>query len=339
MNRFNKSFVFNISCEDQRTVGIQRPDIYLEDVIRYMTIGSVSFLFPISVCLNMIVILLIANFKHLRQTTYLLALQLILVDLVYTCMNSSVSIISAAFKKWILGTGLCQFTGNMFIFLQFLRSFLMFIFVCDRFCLVFSPFGYSKIRKKTLFALVFASLLLCGVLVITPFMYDCVIFSRFAWHCINTVRGCLKEQSCFMFQATMSVISNIVGNAIPLVMYIVLHIKARKMWESIVVPVAIMSGDILEKKNREKKANYTFLAFFLVTFVFSFMSLFNFLVIGRILRALEVDVRVLLQVFGFIARFYYNLLPILDSIAIMKNKEFHYALKKIKYKLKNRLFA
>ncbi len=83
MDSFNNFTEFNISCEDLKTVGIQLTDIHVEEVIRYMTIGLVILLFPLSVCMNLIVIFLMVKFKHLRQTTYLLALQLIFVDLTY----------------------------------------------------------------------------------------------------------------------------------------------------------------------------------------------------------------------------------------------------------------
>ncbi len=329
---------FNISCEDLKTVGFPIKDVYLEDVIRYMTIGSVSLLLPISVCMNLIVIILIAKFKHLRQTTYFLALQLIIIDLVYTCTNSLVSIISAIARQWILGLGLCQFTGNFFDVLIFLRSSLMFVFVCDRFCCVFIPFDYPRIRKKVIIFLI-VGLLLNGALIVVPYVYDCIIFSRFAWYCFNTTRGCFNEKVCSPFLIALSVFRYSMGSVLPLIMYIILFIKARQIRQRTAIPVAVMSGYILERKTRERKANYTFLTLFLLTFCVTSLTLFHFLVIRPISIISEANSEILNQLFIFVLRVYYNLLPILDSIAIMRNSDFHCVLRKMKETIRNRLFG
>ena len=338
MDSFNNNTEYNISCDDLKTVGIKFTDVHVEEIIRYMTIGLVTLMFPISVCMNLIVIFLMVKFKHLRQTTYLLALQLIFVDLAYTCMISPVSIISAIAKQWILGNELCQFTGNMSGFLRTLRSFLMFVFVCDRFCTVFSPFRYPKFRKKVIITLILVSLLLSMAFAVSPIAYDCVIFNRFAWQCLNAEIGCFNEQNCIKFRIASAVINNTMGGAIPLIMYIALFAKARKIRKSTVIPVAVMPGDILETKKRERKANYTFLTLFSFTFAFIFLTLFHFLVIRRILRLLDPDSPVLAQVFVFIFRVFFDVLPILDSIAIMRNSDFRCALKKTKEVIRNRIF-
>ena len=336
MDSFNDT-EFNISCEDLKTVGIQLFDVYVEEIIRYMTIGLVSLLFLITMCTNLIVIFLIVKFKHLRQTTYLLALQLIFVDLAYTCTVSFVSIISAIAKQWILGPGLCQFMGNMSAFLRMLRSFLMLVFVSDRFCTVFSPFQYQKIRMKVIIALVLGSVLLSLAYIVTPFVYDCVVFSRYAWQCLNVDMGCFNEHTCFKFRVVSAVANNTMGGAIPMIMYIALFLKARKIRQNTIVPVAVMSGDILERKKRERKANYTFLALFLFTFTFLFSTLLYFSGIQPILRIFNIDSSFSTQMVLFFVRVFYDLLPLLDSIAIMRNSEFLCALKKIRNTIRNRL--
>ena len=182
----------------------------------------------------------------------------------------------------------------------------MFVFVCDRFCTVFSPFCYPKIREKVITILILVFLLLSATLIVSPIVHDCVIFSRFLWHCYNNDVGCFNEQTCFTFRLASAVVNNSMGGAIPMIMYIALFAKARKIQKSTVIPVAVMSGDILERKKRERKANYTFLTLFLFTSVITFLTIFYFLVVRRILRYLNADSPVSAHVFVFLFRVFFR---------------------------------
>lgn len=211
----------------------------------------------------------------------------------------------------------------------------MLVFVCDRFCTVFAPYGYPKVRPKVLVTLMLLSLLFSAVLGIVPYFYKCIVFSRLFWFCFNNGNGCNNQQACVTFRVVTAVLSIIIDSVIPLVMYVILFIKARKVRLNMVVPAAIFSGQVLERKTRERKANYTFLTLFSSTFSFTSLSFLHFIVDHFIWHSFGEHSEVIMRVVVYILGVYYDLLPIVDSIAIMRNFEFRCALKKLKHTLRD----
>ena len=181
----NNSTDFNQSCDETRLHGIQVLSDDVETVLRYLSIGFISLMFPISLTLTSFTIFLILKFKHLRQTTFLLAMQLLILDLGISISYVPAALLSAANGRWILGLPMCAIVHAVILFTYELRGWLMFVFVCDRFLTVFIPFKYSKYRKKFIWFLycVILAITVINVVVITG--SNCSGFNRQLWVCVG----------------------------------------------------------------------------------------------------------------------------------------------------------
>ncbi len=323
----NVSDKFFNSCEETRLIGEQYYEEggHLDTALRYTLIVFLGVQFPFIIILNGFSIFLILRFKHLRRTTFFLTLQLLLVDLLDTMFLTPVIIVNALAGKWIMGLPFCTLTGSVVIFDFQMRNLLMFVIVCDRFCTVLKPFDYLRIRRKVILPLNVAALLLPLSSVTAPVILDCMEFSRLAWYCTGQ-GGCTNQILCRSAAGIVGLISHVLGSYIPLVMYIILFRKARKLRNQVFPNIRMSEENKLRKKN-ERKANITFLLIFLAVFgVSAIPFLFHFAL--NIFTGAEIFKSTILP--RYIFRLLYYFLPIIDAAAIMRNQDVRKALKMLR---------
>ena len=321
----------NDTCQVSRYIGGTSLDPETETVMRYLTIGFILLLFPFAVFLNSLLIVLIGKFKVLRQTTYYLALQVVIIDLCITLIVTPLTVINAIAGQWILGPVLCSMTSFLVIFTRQSRNSLMFVFVKDRFCSVFFPFRYFKHRTKVVIPLCLVAYLVAIIMAIMPLSLDCIEFSRVTWYC-SSGGGCTNPATCEITRTVLITLPQIWGSYIPLIMYTILFIKAKKFKRQ--VAPSDVSKETEQNSKHERKANLTFFFLFLSLFGVTFLP-FMFYVIGRsTLRALGIRPASEYVIFTIILRTAYNILPIIDAIAIMRNPDVRSALSLLKKKLK-----
>ena len=319
------------SCEVSRYIGSTTLDYETEKVLRCLTISFILLLWPFAVFLNILLIVLIGKFKVLWQTTFFLALQVVIIDLGITVIVTPISVINAIAGQWILGPTLCAINSFFVTLTRQSRNSLMFVFVTDRFCSVFFPFRYFKYRKKVVIPLCIVAYLVTIILIIVEGTLDCNNFSRVTWHC-SIGGGCANPEGCEIARATTIILTNIWGSYIPLIMYTILFIKAKMIKNKL--PPAYASEEIVQNNKRERKTNLTFFFLFLSLFGVTFFP-FVFYVVGRyILQALGIRPSPEYLVVVIILRTLYNILPIIDAIAIMRNPDVRRALALLKKKLR-----
>ncbi len=144
----NLSSELNQSCEELRLFGSQELGDNTDLGFRYFVLGYEVVPFPFSLILTGLIIFLIIKFKHLHQTTYFLALQVAIIDSLFVLIFVSAAVING---QWSFGFHICNITGGVFVCIFQLRNWLMFVFVCDRFCTV--PFRYNRQRSKVILIL------------------------------------------------------------------------------------------------------------------------------------------------------------------------------------------
>ena len=149
---------------------------------------------------------------------------------------------------------MCVITGGAFSFTYNLRNWLMFVFVCDRFCNVFMPFRYDRHRRKVILCLTVlaTSAINAGLKMI----FRCYGVSRVSWTCTSPVdTTCPKYMFCQTHTRVFTALGLIVGSFIPTVMCIALLIKAKRVRNQI-----IPSGtqEDVEQRKRDQKVNITF---------------------------------------------------------------------------------
>ena len=223
--------VSTLSCSERRLLGGPLPISRTAfDVFRYLQIIIFTLGFPIGIILNSMVIVLVAKFKSLHQTTFYLALQVVIVDLCITLLQFPTTTANVIADRWVFGAAGCPSIGFFLFTFRNMRNFLMFVFVTDRLLTVFIPYWYFKQNHRqyivvplSILAWIFA--LIYGII---PIILDCHDYGRIAWGCtIN--KGCTYPKVCEAYKITSVVLSNVVGGFIPLVMYVVLYCKARQL--------------------------------------------------------------------------------------------------------------
>ncbi len=327
----NVSSELNQTCEEARFYGREILSEDVESFMRKFSIGFFVTLFPFSICLTTFTIFLILKFKHLRQTTFLLALQLVIVDLVLALTFTPLSILGAVNGRWVLGLSFCRVVYTEIVFVYQFRGWLMFVFVCDRFFTVFIPFHYHKYRNKIILSLIAGVLFMIVVALIIPLALDCSGFDRETWICLGFANeGCPNKSTCQIYATIAILMGNIGGSVVPMLMYIALFIKAKRIRKQL--STSVDSTIDLEQRKRDRKANVTFLTLFLSLFGVSFPPLFVYIFNNNILVPLGVQPPEVLLVITYILQMLYLILPITDSIAIMRNPEVRKALQIIKKK-------
>ena len=332
----NNSTDFNSSCEEAQLFGIQVFSDHVETVQRYVTLGFNCLIFPFSIVLTSFVIFLIIKFKHLRVTTFMLALQVIIIDWANAVTLTPFIVSSAVSGQWVAGNGMCIViaTENQLLFL--LRSWLMFVFVFDRFCAVFAPFRYNRNRKKVILTVWLTILVLNASCILLSLVMGCYGFNRIQWQCYPSVQieHCPNFLFCNAYVIAINAIGQITGNFIPLIMYIVLFIKAKKVRNQL-TPAGTVQVDG-EQRKRDRRANLTFFTMFLVLFGVSFPPLVAYVITGSILPTLGVRPPTAMILISFSLEQLYVLLPIMDSIVILRNPGMRQAIKMLKNMLINR---
>ncbi len=333
----NRSTNLNKSCEEARLFGEQVFINDTETVQRYVTLGYYSLLFPLSLSLTLFVLFLIMKFKHLRDTTFILALQVVILDLVLSLTLTPVVISSTVSGRWVLGSGMCKAIGAETEIIFLLRNWFMFVFVFDRFCNVFMPFRYNRKCKRAILTLLFFILVFTASCTLLSSIMGCHGFNRTLWVCIASaqIEFCPNFLFCNAYIiAINAIIGQMIGSFIPLIMYIVLFIKAKKVRNQL-TPAGNVQVDG-EQRKRDKRANLTFFTMFLVLFVLKIPSLVAYVLTKVLLPTLGVRPSEWLLLVSFSLQELYSLLPITDSIIVLRNPEMRRAINMLKNRITNR---
>ena len=225
----NLSSELNQSCEELRLFGKQELSDNADLGLRYFVLGYNIVLFPFSLSLTGLIIFLVIKFKHLQQTTFFLALQVAIVDFLYTLFFMPTAITSTIGGQWSIGLHTCIISGGVFSFIFQHRNWLMFVFVFDRFCTVFMPFRYDTYRRKVTLLLFLTAIALAVISAVLAMTFSCFGLSRVIWLCISTIdETCPNYELCQQLAILFITIGKIVV-PMAMVMYIALFIKAKKV--------------------------------------------------------------------------------------------------------------
>ena len=96
---------------------------------------------------NSLVIVLVAKHKKLHTLSFAIALQVVVLDLLLS-LTFMVNLVSAIANGWLFSEHFCAFIGFVITTMALMRTFLMFIFVIDRFLSVFLAILLPKTQSK-----------------------------------------------------------------------------------------------------------------------------------------------------------------------------------------------
>ena len=293
---------------------------------------AVTFIAVTGLILSVFLACVIILEKKLHKRSFIIGLQIVFLDIGFIVLVQIPIIVTASARDWVFGSALCQMLGALSLFVSTWRWPVMFILTLDRFLSVFKPFHYTIYANKIMFSLsIIAFIASVGVSLVPLSKFGCYRFNDAAltcaisWECNNIL--------CFLYYIFISGLVFTIGGIAPLIMYIVMYIKARKITKKFIntiVPIEEEPTSTNNFKNitsHDKRASITILIlfisliglttpFYLVVAVYEFCA-----ILGINLPSIHI-------LFYFLNNLYYAL-PIADAIVIMKNKYVKTVLKKI----------
>ena len=208
------------------------PALNIPQAINYIqatiaiTVGLVGCL------LNVLLLFMIIKYKSLHQRLMYLALQIVLVDLLYTVTIPPVIFTSGITGGYQLGDFMCNIIGFIHDFFPVFRTTMTLILALDRFISVFCPFFYTRNSFHLICVLLVMVYIVSFVRVILPLsgIMGCFLYVHTQKTCTafsGCSDGCLILLVCtFSFTVSFGII-------FPLILYIILFCKTRSLKKKI----------------------------------------------------------------------------------------------------------
>lgn len=337
----------NSTCHDIQVNGQPLPlsptaAAIMRSLLIIYYIGS----FVLGLFLNGSLILILTRNRKLRNVTFSFALQIVIVDFAHALVIYPTSAVNAIVGHFAF-TGLCSTLGLVVTFLRIARSCLMAMLVIDRFCTVFSPFWYNRNRPKLVVINSVVAWVLAMIVALVPIsgLLDCYTFRRYTWAC-HLGEGCSHQIICTAYRTLVTATVSL-GLVLVLLLYVALLIKAKKIRNKISSEVAMAnkSQEVREESRRialcERRANTTFFILFLAL-IGSLSTPFLFVTFGNValsvLNLSRSPPPPAYTILAILARAPYVSLIILDPIVIMRHPEVREVIKKVKAKVKGKLW-
>ena len=292
----------------QGPVMLPYSDLLLTIVRVFQSLFWIS-LFLGGMFLNVFVIFLVAKYKRLQVLSFGLAVQIIAQDLLITFILSS-GLVSSIANQWILGEHMCAFVGSILLTSATVRTLILFVFIVDRFFSVFSPFHYPKYQVKVVIILSTTVWLFAGLVGIMGYILDCYIFNIRTWICFYSSTCNI---GCFRFFSLYNGLQIILGTVVPIILYTILFIKAKKAKKAMAVHIQSV------KSENDWKATITFFLLFLTVFVLIAPNVLVLSVTNAAFQGKTVPPG--LYVITIITASMNSLLVVTDPILIMRNKD------------------
>ena len=269
--------------------------------------------------LNTAVIVLVAKFKELQTLSFVIALQVVILDLMIGFMLV-IEVVTSIASEWLFGEYMCAFSGMLLNTITLVRICLMFVFVIDRYLSVNWTFSYPKYKVKiasTLSVLSWVFSILANA-VMLPGLLDCYTFSSTGLLC-SISSQCSQTCSIYIrvyFIVTVPLI------LVPIFLYGQLYYKGRKIRkESIAVPA-------IANQKSELKAMVTFSLLFLTVLVLTLPNYTILSIIAAVFPSGEFSPVAYVVVVVNLSLV--SLFTITDPIVIMRNEDVRMILSEIK---------
>ena len=208
------------------------PDLNIPQAINYIqaTIAITAGL--IGCLLNVLLLFMIIKYKSLHQRLMYLALQIVLVDLLYTVTIPPVIFTSGITGEYQFGDFMCNILGFIHDFFAIFRFTMTLILALDRFVSVFCPFFYMRNSFRFICVLLVMVYIVSFVRVILPLsgIMGCFLYVHTQKTC-TAFSGC--SDGCLILIVCSSLFIVSFGIISPLILYIILFCKTRSLKKKI----------------------------------------------------------------------------------------------------------
>ena len=288
-------------------------------VMRSIQAISYAILFFTGAFLNGMVIVLVAKYKTLQTHSIVIALQVVALDMLLSLLFF-LSMVNSIANRWLLGEYVCAITGMIQYTSNMVRSFLMFVFVIDRYLSVFWTYFYPKNKVKVISCLSTASWLISLLISIPslPGILDCYTFVTSFYNCGFSAEC---HENCSKYSNAVYTVIVFPLTVLPIFFYIKLYWRGRKIRKA-----TVAEGSATDLLQREWKATITFFILFVSVFLVTFPSVTVFVIVSRLYDQLPPAAYVLV----FASTSVISLLIVIDPIVIMRNKDVREILANVK---------
>lgn len=304
----------------------------LTTIVRSLQTFLYILTFVFGIILNSLVIILVAKYKKLHVRTFAVALQVVVLNLIVSSTVLMLRPVTSIANQWLFGEAMCVFTGYIYLTFLLLRALLMLVFVIDRFLSVFFLFSYPRHSSIIMLVTSVATWMFAvGARTIGfPGVLDCYSFISTSFLCVHSSR-CSTECA-----RTANVNLGIVfgpATIVPIILYALLYWRAKKLKKNhfLLAPSSSPSnGSVVTKKSeiREWKANITFFLLFISVFALTTPVVALNLIFAAIRRMNGPSP--VLYVLSSILSSMSALIVIADPIVIMRHRDVHDILSKVK---------
>ncbi len=299
----------------------------LTTIVRSFQTFFYLLIFVFGILLNSMVIVLVVKYKKLQTRSFIIALQVMGINLFLSITVYMLQPITSITNQWLFGEYVCIIMAYIYITYLLVRTLIMFAFVVDRYLSVFCPFSYPKHSSKIMVSLSMATWVFAIVArgIGLPGILDCYNFRLSANLCIHS-SGC--SSACAI--ATNISIAIIFGptTIIPIILYSLLYWKA---WKVIKANKAMSaSANKVGVGKSEWKATVTFFLLFVAVFVFTTPAIVVTIIATSITRNSPSPV---LYVISAITSTMTSLLVIVDPIVMIRNGDVREIMSEIKSKI------
>ena len=203
-------------------------DLNIPQAINYIqaTIAITTGL--IGCLLNVLLLFMIIKYKSLHQRLMYLALQIVLVDLLYTVTIPPVIFTSGITGEYQFGDFMCNILGFIHDFFAIFRFTMTLILALDRFISVFCPFFYMRNSFRLICVLLVMVYIVSFVRVILPLsgIMGCFLYVHTQKTC-TAFSGC--SDGCLILIVCSSLFIVSFGMISPLILYVILFCKTRSL--------------------------------------------------------------------------------------------------------------
>ena len=204
------------------------PSLDIPPAISYVQAGIALVTGIVGLLLNGFVLIIIIKYRGLHQRLMYIAIQIIVVEIVYSLLVPPAIFASGIARDWLLGDAMCNILGVVNDGFAWFRFMMTLILTLDRFVSVFLPFVYERNSKKILISSLTLVYFTTFLRVILPLKGIMSCYTYVATNKICTAySGC--STGCYYFILVSIVIIVLLGAILPFCMYMILFYKAYKV--------------------------------------------------------------------------------------------------------------
>ena len=220
----NETDCNNSTVEDSDQCSVPYPS-NIPPAVDYVQAAITIIIITLSLTINSIIVYLVFRYKQLRQRSFYLALQLIVINFIYTLLVLPTVVVTSIIRSWIFGSVMCIILGASTSFFFTGHYMMILTMALDRFFAVFMPFFYNRHGNKIAVVLSIILWPLSSLGPIAAIVLDCYTFIPMYKTCASS--AC--NSACALFVPIYGWIFVLSCNVIPLMVYVALYLKGKQL--------------------------------------------------------------------------------------------------------------